>query len=282
MLISSTPLLRLSQGHLNLLESCPRKFQHTYLEQLNSPVEQLNSPANREYEEESQKYEEKSQSLGSHFHLLMQQREMGLPIDSLLAADTKLQSLMSAFAEAAPEVLNNKTDNAIFRESEHYRTLQVQDYLLTVIYDLLIADAQQAQILDWKTTKKRPNKRTLAQNWQTLLYMYVLAETSSYLPENISMTYWFVQSEGAPQNITFTYSQRQHQQTAKKLNQLLSQLTTWLADYQQNQPFPQVGTGSKACDYCHFTRRCDRIPATEPVKAQNSLPDIANIQEVTI
>ncbi|AFY48016.1 hypothetical protein Nos7524_2168 [Nostoc sp. PCC 7524] len=267
MLTTPSHLLRLSQGHLNLLETCPRKFQHTYLEQ-------LNSPANPEHEER--------QTLGSRFHLLMQQREMGLPIDSLLAADTQLQSWMSAFTHAAPEVLKTATDNSTFRESEHYRTLQVQEYLLTVIYDLLIADSQQAQILDWKTYPKPPNKRALAQNWQTRLYMYVLAETSTYLPENISMSYWFVQSEGKSQNLTFTYSHTQHQQTAKKLNQLLSQLTTWLERYQQNEPFPQVATGSKACDYCQFVVRCDRTPKTEEIKTQNSLPNIANIQEVTI
>lgn len=267
MLITSTQLLRLSQGHLNLLETCPRKFQHTYLEQLNSPLDP-------EHEER--------QILGSRFHLLMQQREMGLPIDYLLAADTQLQSWMSAFADAAPEIINTPNNGDIFRESEHYRTLQVQDYLLTVIYDLVIGDLQQAQILDWKTYPKPPNKSKLAQNWQTRLYMYVLAETSTYLPENISMTYWFIQSEGKPQNLKFTYSNSEHAKTAKKLHQLLNKLTHWLALYQQNQPFPQVVQGSKACHYCQFAMRCGRIANIEDTNTQNSLPNIANIQEVTI
>jgi hypothetical protein len=265
MLSTPTYLLRLSQGHLNLLERCPRQFQHTYLEQ-------LNSPANPEHEEK--------QTLGSRFHLLMQQRELGLPINSLLQADAQLQSWISAFANAAPEILT-PTDNQTFRESEHYRTLQVQDYLLTVIYDLLIADDQQAQILDWKTYPKPPDKRKLAQNWQTLLYMYVLAETSEYLPENISMTYWFVQTEGRPQNIKFTYTNKQHQQTAKKLNQLLNNLTIWIELYQQGQPFPQVFEGSKVCEYCQFATRCQRTPATDEGKTE-SLPNIDSIQEISL
>ncbi|AUS99926.1 DNA/RNA helicase [Nostoc sp. CENA543] len=267
MLTTSTQLLRLSQGHLNLLETCPRKFQHTYLEQLNSPLDPEH---------------EARQILGSRFHLLMQQREMGLPIDHLLAADTQLQSWMSAFADAAPEIIQTTTNAEIFRESEHYRTLQVQDYLLTVIYDLLIGDNQQAQILDWKTYPKPPDKRKLAQNWQTRLYMYVLAETSTYLPENISMTYWFIQSEGKPQNLKFTYSTSEHEKTAKKLHQLLNKLTNWLALYQQNQPFPQVTEGNKACNYCQFAMRCGRVPTTEDTNTQDTLPNIANIQEVTI
>ncbi|MCC5623042.1 PD-(D/E)XK nuclease family protein [Nostoc sp. CHAB 5715] len=272
MLSTPTQLLRLSQGQLNLLEACPRKFQHTYLEQ-------LNSPSNPEQEER--------QTLGSRFHLLMQQREMGLPIDSFLQADAKLQSWMLAFADTAPEILTPASDNQTFRESEHYRTLQVQDYLLTVVYDLLIADNQQAQILDWKTYPKPPNKRKLESNWQTRLYLYVLAETSDYLPENISMTYWFVQSEGKPQNIKFNYNTAQHTQIAKKLNHLLSQLTIWLENYQNNQQFPQVVEGSKTCDYCQFAKRCDaydgklRTQATEEV-VKDSLPNFDSIQEVSL
>ncbi|MBD2250015.1 PD-(D/E)XK nuclease family protein [Nostoc parmelioides] len=246
MLTTDNQLIRLSQGQLNLLETCPRKFQHTHLEQLNSPSDPDHTD---------------KLTLGSRFHLLMQQQEMGLPIDSFLQADTQLQNWMSGFANAAPEILT-PTDGQTFRESEHYRTLQFQDYLLTVIYDLLIADHQQAQILDWKTYPKPPDKRKLAQNWQTRLYMYVLAETSQYSPENISMTYWFVQSQGKPQNIQFTYSQNLHIQTAKKLDQLLGQLTKWLNNYQQGTLFPQVPVNSKACDYCQFAKKCDGLRPT--------------------
>jgi CRISPR/Cas system-associated exonuclease Cas4 (RecB family) len=235
-------LMRLSQGQLNTLDRCPRLFQHTCLEQLQSPSD----PG----------YEEK-QLLGSRFHLLMQQQEMGLPIDSFLQADANLQSWMAKFAAAAPEVLQPASGQ--FRESEHFRTLNFSDYLLTVVYDLLIADDIQAQILDWKTSAKSPNKRKLEKNWQTRLYLYVLAETSHYVPENISMTYWFVQSKGKPQSIKFTYSTAQHEQTRKKLIKLLSQLTQWLENFYQGKPFPQVSIGNKACDDCQFAKRCDRV-----------------------
>ncbi|MBE9034103.1 PD-(D/E)XK nuclease family protein [aff. Roholtiella sp. LEGE 12411] len=275
MLSTTTQLLRLSQGQLNLLEACPRKFQHTYLEK-------LSSPSDPEHEER--------QTLGSRFHLLMQQREMGLPIDSFLQVDVQLQRWMSSFANAAPEILTPAINDQTFRESEHYRTLQVQDYLLTVVYDLLIADNQQAQILDWKTYPKPLNKSKLAHNWQTRLYTYVLAETSEYLPENISMTYWFVQSEGNPQSIKFNYNAVQHEQTARKLNQLLSKLTNWLQRYQNNEQFPQVVEGSKACNYCQFATRCEREQSTAQESDDNQLSvngttllsNLANIQEVSI
>ncbi|MDM9383335.1 PD-(D/E)XK nuclease family protein [Chlorogloeopsis sp. ULAP01] len=278
MLSTQPQLLRLSQGQLNLLERCPRQFQHTYLEQLHSPAD----PEREEH-----------QTLGSRFHLLMQQRELGLSIDGFLQADPQLQTWMTAFASAAPEILLPVVDSQIFRESEHYRTLQVKNYLLTVVYDLLIADHQQAQIFDWKTYPKLPNKRKLEQNWQTRLYTYVLAETSDYLPENISMTYWFVQSEGKPQSIKFSYSTVQHEKTAKKLTQLLSKLNQWLERYHQGEDFPQVPEGNKACEYCQFATRCDRdrthttSELTSVTKSSSNavnlnLLNLANIQEVSL
>ncbi len=275
MLSTQTQLLRLSQGQLNLLERCPRQFQHTYLEQLYSPTE----PEHEEH-----------QTLGSRFHLLMQQQEIGLPIDGFLQTDAQLQSWMTGFANVAPDILTPISNSQTFRESEHYRTLQVQNYLLTVVYDLLIADNQQAQIFDWKTYPKLPNKRKLEQNWQTRLYLYVLAETSDYLPENISMTYWFVQSKGQPQSIKFSYNYIQHEKTTKKLKQLLTKLSHWLEDYQQKKDFPQVSEGSKTCEYCQFVKRCDRTYAQRgQISEENSqiqdlntnLMNIASIQEVS-
>jgi predicted RecB family nuclease len=268
MVYTQTPLLRLSQGQLNILERCPRQFQHTY-------IEQLASLANPEQQEK--------QTLGSRFHLLMQQREMGLPIDALLEEDEEMQRWMAAFAQAAPEILSPDSHRQTFRESEHYRTLQVQNYLLTVVYDLLIADDWQAQIIDWKTYPKPPTKRKLQTNWQTRLYLYVLAETSEYLPENISMTYWFVQTKGQPQNIKFNYTLAQHQQTEKKLNQLLRKLTNYLADYEKDKPFPQISESSKHCDYCQYATRCQRqaVTATD----FTLLPDLVSIdtiQEVSL
>jgi PD-(D/E)XK nuclease superfamily len=259
MLFNETSLIRISQGQLKILEKCPRQFQHAFLEQLYSPIDP--------------QHEEK-QLLGSHFHLLMQQREIGLPINSFLEADAQLQSWMMGFAEVAPEVLE-PASNESFKESEQYRTLQVENYLLTVIYDLLIADNHQAQILDWKTYPKPPNKSSLEKNWQTQLYLYVLAETSQYPPENISMTYWFVQPEGKPENIKFSYSTAQHEQTKKRLNQLLSKLTQWSAEYSQGIEFPQVLEGSKVCESCQFAVRCNRTYAFVDQVSTNNIPSLA-------
>jgi len=257
--------LRLSQGQLNLLERCPRLFQHTYLDQLGSPT----SPEQQE-----------RQIWGSRFHLLLQQQELGLPIESFIAENCQLQQWMLAFASAAPEILTPAHSH--FRESEHCRTLKIQDYLLTVVYDLLIADESSAQILDWKTYPQPQSRRWLESSWQTRLYLYVLAQTSDYLPEQIAMTYWFMQSD-KPQSLKFTYSATQHQRIEQKIQALLQQLTDWLQRYQQGEAFPQVAQGNKFCQSCTFAVRCQRQRYSgEDALGKNWLPDLANIQEVSL
>ena len=259
--------MRLSQGQLNLLEICPRKFQHTYLEQLASPT----TPEQQE-----------RLQLGSRFHLLMQQREMGLPIEAFIQEDSQLRQLIAAFVEAAPKILS-LTDATPLRQSEHQRTLEFEGHLITVVYDLLILTAQQAQILDWKTYPKPQESKQLAENWQTKLYCFVMAETSHFDPEQISMTYWFFQSKKANQaepQIRFAYDTAQHKKIGQDLTQLVHQLTQWLDRYQSTgEAFPQIPQTS-VCESCGFALRCQRSPEQQNMLNSTvplSLDDIAEI-----
>ncbi|MBD2043779.1 PD-(D/E)XK nuclease family protein [Microcoleus sp. FACHB-672] len=269
--------MRLSQGQLNLLETCPRKFQNTYLEQLSSPA----SPEQQD-----------RQDWGSRFHLLMQQRELGLPIASLIEEDPQLERCLTAFINAAPEILtpDPAKNSGVFRQAEHCRTLNFQGYLLTVIYDLLVAEAKSAQILDWKTYPSPQNRSRLEKNWQTRLYLYVLAETSDYLPEQISMTYWFVQSPVETsdllslQSLQFSYNDSLHKQAKADLTQLLSNLDIWLQQYQEiGEAFPQVPVANGHCTACNFGTRCERSRETaEAAVTLSNLPNLANIQEISL
>lgn len=229
MLESSNNLIRLSQGQLNLLETCPPKFQQIYLNKLSS----LPNPETEE-----------KQTWGSQFHLLMQQRELGLPIESLLVKNQELDQSLQALLQAAPQILDQ--NNNQWREAEHSRTLNFGNYLLTVIYDLLVADDRQAQIIDWKTYLKPQRKEKLAQNWQTRLYLYTLVETSEYLPEQISMTYWFVKLSNTPESHIFNYDNQQHKKTAEDLHILLTNLDTWM---EESINFPHHENCEYKCPY---------------------------------
>ena len=81
-------------------------------------------------------------------------------------------------------------------------------------------------------------------------YLYVLAETSDYLPEQISFTYWFVKLPQGPESVTFQYSQKLHRQTQQELETILTQLTEWLGAYQsQGQDFPHRFDCQQNCPY---------------------------------
>jgi hypothetical protein len=235
-------MLRLSQRHLKVLETCPRQFEHLYFDRLSSPM----SPA-----------QQVKTQLGSDFHLLMQQRELGLPIEPILTRSPQLAGWMQAILTAAPELF--QTNSQTWRESEHLRTLSIDNYLFTVIYDLVILQPDRANIIDWKTYPLPKYKKDLDRDWQTRLYMYLLAETSEYLPKQITFTYWFIQSSPQPKSVQIAYTLKQHRQTQTDLLVLLNKLTKCLDAYQTcREPLPQVELSTGICQQCNFTSRCGR------------------------
>jgi len=271
-------MFRLSQTQLKIIEECPRKFQHSYLELLASTA----SPEHQE-----------KLVWGSRFHLLMQQRELGLPLEFIAQQDPEMARCLTALICAAPELFNpSENDDKTFRQAEHPRTLIFRDYLFTVIYDLLIAEPNAAQIIDWKTYPRPQKSQWIAQSWQTRLYLYVLVETSDYSPEQVSMTYWFAQLQGEepPQSLTFTYSQTKHDRTTQDLTNLLHKLTQWRQQYaDKGELLPQADISSNQCDSCQFATRCNR---TQDTKADSKnlaletsadwLSNLAIIEEISI
>ncbi|HEY9648980.1 MAG TPA: PD-(D/E)XK nuclease family protein [Chroococcidiopsis sp.] len=262
-------MITLSQGQLNLLETCPRKFQHICLDQLMSPP----TPEQQE-----------RLLWGNRFHLLMQQHEMGLAIATLFADDRDpLQQSVATFTRTVPDLF--AADDATHRQSEHRRTLEFHGYVLTVVYDLLILEPHSAQILDWKTYPRPQTRHWLAENWQTRLYPFVLAETSEYAPEQIAMTYWFVQPDAddadQPQSMRFDYSAAQYESDRHTLTQRLDQLSQWLEDYTQGGAFPQVAAATGRCQSCSFAVRCQRHSEPQSSLAEDAL-DLDSIPEVQL
>lgn len=238
-------IAQISQSTLNLWQSCPRKFQHQVLDHLHLP-----SGSNTKME------------LGSRFHLLMQQRELGLDISELAASDRQLQTWVRAFEQNPPLMIAGD------RFPEHLRTYKYDDdYILTAIYDLLILGTNQAQILDWKTHNKPLSPMILETSWQTRLYLYLLAETSDYLPEQLSMSYWFANTGTT---VAIAYNQQDHEQTGQELSQILREIK----ESEQTNYFPQLPKGSLGCNQCEFKYRCER--------SQINLGAISTFPEVPI
>jgi hypothetical protein len=269
--------IRLSQGHLNLLAACPRKFQYIFLDQLSSP------PSSEEQERQVQ---------GAQFHLLLQQWHLNLPIAPFIQENPQLHQWFTAFEAASPQILAlSNSDHTSLQQAEHERTLECLGYLLTMRYDLLLSSDRHARILDWKTYPRPQTARYLAENWQTRLYLYGLAETSSYKPEQLSMVYWFFQATTQdapmPQSLSFSYDRTRHDRTFQDLTQLLDQLTHWLKLYTAGEFLPQLGITKRECDRCNFFSRCfggDRLQALASSETSDwlTLPEISEIQEIPL
>jgi PD-(D/E)XK nuclease superfamily len=265
-------LQRLSQGHLKTLQECPRKFEYIYLSSLATL-----SPTDRQ----------QSMQFGSDFHRLLHQRELGMSIEPFLVANPKIQAAVAGLEKAAPHLFAPNPE--IDRRSEQVRTLMItgtgetaeNPYLFTAIYDLLLLGAK-AQIIDWKTYGRPARAEQLDREWQTRLYLYMLVATSDYPPEDVSFTYWFVQSN-PPQSVTFAYTEQQHQQTQQELMELVDQLSDWLIQYRQGKHLPQVEVESKLCQNCQFAARCYRVTKDEELAVLSlSNLDITAIPEIPV
>jgi len=271
----------LSQGVLNAWMTCPRQFQHWYLDCLVLPANP-NQQARMAW--------------GSRFHWLMQQSVQFAGADrppdrpSLAdgrSADAEELALRGAIdrtwaqlqgwldrADAADPALSWTLD------AEHRRTKLLGDRLLTVVYDLLALHPEGARIFDWKTHARPVSRDRLKQDWQTRLYLYVLAETIDLPPDRLSMSYWFVRpatgsdlpgdadaDPAAPTVVeeTFEYSRQWHRTIQRQLTEAADQIDRAIAAYRQGESLPQVPLNSPACRSCAFVSRCgrDATPAAD-------------------
>ena len=257
----SLPVISLSQAHLTLLESCPRRFQYIFSQSLAVPPK----PEGQE-----------AALWGSQFHLLMQQQALGIPIDVMSTAHGDMTAKVEALRHQAPQLFQPGADERL-RQSEHQRTLAFNGYLFTVIYDLVVLTESSGLVVDWKTYLKPPLQQYLARDWQTRLYLYVLAETSDLSPEQLTMVYWFVRHRNdrgedlPPSDYRFAYGLQQHDQTRADLLRLTDQLS----GLRRGGEFPQTSVLDR-CVRCPFQIRCQRVD--EP-----SLPlDLEGIEEISL
>ncbi len=269
--MENLPFLQLSQGHLQILETCPRKFQSVFLDNLTFPQPSLGSD---------------KQELGKQFHQLMQQQALGLDIQPLLDDSPKLQGWFQHFQDSPPPLMSRQ-----HRQSEYSCTLALEEFTLTAVFDLLIQEGDRAQIADWKTYRRPLRAQLIEQHWQTRLYLFMAAEALGYMPDRVSMVYWF--AESTPENgdpsqswLSVAYSESMHQQTQATLTKLLRSLRKWMQDFTTNhQNFPQVSLSAKKCwskaQCCPFVTHCHRTPDS----ARTDLEDLTNlgaIAEVTL
>ncbi|MCP4363383.1 MAG: PD-(D/E)XK nuclease family protein [Chloroflexi bacterium] len=246
--------LLLSRSKLATFLACRRRFDLRYLRPLPWPKTPLP-------EKDAERMER-----GQQFHQLLERHFLGLPVETAAIADRQVRVWWRIFQRSQPPIPNGRP------LPELTLTIPIGNHLLNGRFDLLViseeAGRPSAYIFDWKTGKPQEETR-LRHDWQTRLYLAMVAEGGQALgdngrhtpipPENIHLTYWYVHEPDTPRNIA--YSQQGHKQNWTELQAIVTQIDDQLAQG-ENWPLTEDLTLCRTCAYQAF---CGRQEAGQPV-----------------
>jgi hypothetical protein len=233
-----------SQSSLQDYVDCHRRFYLRYVRRLSWPAI-VAEPA-LEHERHLQQ--------GVDFHHLVHQHELGISAEQLAAAitDANLRRWWVNYLEKGPGGL----------PEVHYPELVLSaplgSHRLVAKYDLLAVKAgERAVILDWKTYRRRPEPRWLAQRMQTRVYPYLLVRAGASLnegqalePDQVEMVYWFANFPGEP--VAFPYGTDRYGEDEAHLHSLVEEIENL-----SESEFELTGD-KKRCDFCPYRSLCER------------------------
>lgn len=221
--------------------ACERRFQLRYLHHLSWPL----APQEKKWEEATRR--------GQAFHQMLERHFLDMVVDP--GRDAILKSWWDTFLHKGPELASGR------RLPEMTITVPVGDHLLTGRFDLLILDGPAGHIYDWKTEQHPRPATELIADWQTRLYLAILAESGTALhpeqgkldPEKLSITYWFVQQPQA--EVTVTYSDREHRSNWIEIENLINDIGLKL---QPEYHWPLTDDWT-TCARCAYRVYCGRL-----------------------
>ena len=240
-----------SQSSLHDFETCPRRFKLRYLDRLRWPAVEVEPIVEAE----------RLARLGQDFHRLVQQHLIGLEVETLTAyltsAEDELRTWWQRYLAHRPEALVTAT-----LYPELTLSAPLRDYRLLARFDLLaVLPDGQFLIIDWKTSRQKPQREHLARRVQTRVYPYVLAQAGAAFnqgqpidPAAIKMIYWYAQFPDAPEQ--FDYSVQLFQRDEQFLSQLVEQI--------KHSDFPLVES-HQPCHHCVYRSYCNRGDSAGPL-----------------
>ncbi|WP_420629821.1 PD-(D/E)XK nuclease family protein [Candidatus Leptofilum sp.] len=260
--------LTLSQYKLTNFLACQRRFQLRYVRRLPWPANPL--PARTE----------QLLQQGQDFHRLLERHFLGLKISLETIEDGRVRQWWQTFQ--SHNLVQQLPNNARFLP-ETGLTVPLGSHLLYGRFDLLVigeddAGRPFAHLFDWKTG--RPIEAgELKNRWQTRLYLALLAEGGNAFwpqgeqisPEQIRLTYWFVQEPDTP--VTIGYSAAAHATNWGELQQMAAQLDEAFA----KDAWPLTEDWSH-CRECAYQNYCGRQGAGTAIPELDEAeePDIPN------
>lgn len=233
------PEFQFSQSSLHDYEDCARRFQLRYMDRLAWPAGEV-APAL-----ENERYMQQ----GAAFHRLVHQHLLGLPLDQIerMARGDELHSWWQNYLAYPPKDLPPKLAPEITLSTK------IAGHHLVAKYDLVAVENGRAVIVDWKTTRKRPQH--LNRHIQTRVYRYVMAKAGGALnngqafqPEQVSMIYWFANAPTEPEFLP--YSTDQFQEDELYLAKLMTEI-------HQRTEFLKTAN-EHLCKFCVYRGLCGR------------------------
>jgi CRISPR/Cas system-associated exonuclease Cas4 (RecB family) len=179
---------------------------------------------------------------------------LGIAPERLSSAvtDADLRRWWHNYLEHGPEDLPEA------RYPEVVLSAPVGGYRLVAKYDLIAVDTgKRAVIVDWKTSRKRPRRRWLAERLQTRVYPYLLVRAGGHLndgqtleAEQVEMVYWFANFPEEPAH--FAYDTAQYEADEAYLTSLVGQVANL------SNSFYPLTTQKRHCKYCRYRSLCQR------------------------
>ncbi len=257
--------LLLSQGKLEAFLTCQRRFYLRSLRRLPWPAAPLGDES------------EDALARGQQFHRVMERHFLGLDIAPEEIDDGRVQHWWQVFRTSHLAVPSGQ------RLPEHRLTVPLGGHLLLGRFDLPVVGERDgrpfAHIFDWKTGRARPENK-LRQDWQTRLYLALLAEGGGALwaqggngrslsPDRVSLTYWYAAEPDTPRTIRYTSAW--HAQNWADIQAIVAQIDAALA----KDDWP-LTDDSAECPHCAYQVYCGRQaagPSNLPLPAEVEASD---------
>ncbi len=209
---------------------------------------------------------ESNRRKGNEFHYLVHQYFSGIPEKTL--KETIHDDIMIRWFDNFLSFHKKLRVKELY--SEFRLTAQIGKNKLTAIYDLIYINANdEIGIVDWKTSQFIPKKETLALKLQSILYPFILQETSTeflpgsyYPPEKISMRYWYPASP--TDEFIFPYGHSMHEEYRVFLENLISEIQK-----KKTGKFELTKDETK-CGFCPYRSLCNRgVIASDFLKSES-------------
>jgi RecB family exonuclease len=250
-----------SQSSLQDYADCPRRFELRYVRHVAWPTP-LSRPVAAA---------ERHLALGTAFHRLAHQHQVGLDAERLAAGidDPELARWWQAYLDHGPALPSARYPEIVLTVS-----VPGTGHRLLAKFDLLACSPEERLVIvDWKTSTRRPRREYLTERLQTVVYPYVLTRGGSAMnggkpvdPATVEMIYWFPTFPAQP--ATLSYDDLCYGEDEARLAGLIGEIK----DSVETGEWPE----GDRCRWCTYATFCEQTRDAADVADFEGLEGEAN------